>query len=69
MGDGWLRNPADGWTYRFHRDEKSWLRDPPHKEAWSKDNDEWDEECSDYDSQYKEKLTKMQRRNIGSDRY
>ena len=28
MGDGWLRNPSDGWTYRFHRDEKSWLRDP-----------------------------------------
>ena len=28
MGDGWLRNPKDGWTYRFQRDEKSWLRDP-----------------------------------------
>ena len=28
MGDGWLRNPSDGWTYRFHRDDKSWLRDP-----------------------------------------
>ena len=28
MGDGWLKNPSDGWTYRFHRDDKSWLRDP-----------------------------------------
>ena len=28
MGDGWLRNPKDGWTYRFQRDEKSWSRDP-----------------------------------------
>tara|TARA_B100001939_G_C16831180_1_gene568759 strand:- start:623 stop:871 length:249 start_codon:yes stop_codon:yes gene_type:complete len=28
MGDGWLKNPSDGWTYRFHRDEKSWVRDP-----------------------------------------
>ena len=28
MGDGWLRNPKDGWTYRFQRDEKSWGRDP-----------------------------------------
>ena len=28
MRDGWLMNPTDGWTYRFHRDEKSWLRDP-----------------------------------------
>ena len=28
MRDGWLKNPSDGWTYRFHRDEKSWLRDP-----------------------------------------
>ena len=28
MGEGWLRNPKDGWTYRFQRDEKSWLQDP-----------------------------------------
>jgi len=28
MAGGWLRNPQDGWTYRFHRDEKSWLRNP-----------------------------------------
>ena len=21
-------NPTDGWTYRFHPDEKSWFRDP-----------------------------------------
>ena len=28
MGDGWLRNPQDGWTYRFQRDEKSWSVDP-----------------------------------------
>ena len=28
MREGWLRNPKDGWTYRFQRDEKSWLQDP-----------------------------------------
>ena len=28
MGDGWLRNPGLGWTYRFHRDDRSWIRDP-----------------------------------------
>ena len=28
MKEGWLRNPDDGWTYRFQRDEKSWVRDP-----------------------------------------
>ena len=27
MGDGWLMNPEDRWTYRFHRDDKAWLRD------------------------------------------
>ena len=27
MGDGWLWNPKDGWTYRFQRYEKSWLQD------------------------------------------
>ena len=25
--DGWLMNPSDNWTYRFHRDEKRWVRD------------------------------------------
>ena len=28
MGDGWLSDPETTWTYRFHRDDKSWLRDP-----------------------------------------
>ena len=28
MGDGWLTNPETSWTYRFHRDENSWLCDP-----------------------------------------
>ena len=28
MGDGWLRNPDDVWTYRFQREEKSWSLDP-----------------------------------------
>ena len=28
MGGGWLRNPEDGWTYRFDRDEKAWAKDP-----------------------------------------
>ena len=28
VGDGWLRNPKDGWTYRFQLDEKSWSLDP-----------------------------------------
>ena len=28
MGEGWLRNPEDGWTYRFQRDERSWSLDP-----------------------------------------
>ena len=27
MAEGWLMNPSDRWTYRFHRDEKSWVRD------------------------------------------
>ena len=49
--------------------KKSWLRDTPLKEAWSKDNDEWDDECSDYDTQYTERRAKMQRRSLGSDRY
>ena len=28
MGGGWLSDPEATWTYRFHRDDKSWLRDP-----------------------------------------
>ena len=28
MGDGWLMDPEDRWTYRFHRDDKAWFRDP-----------------------------------------
>jgi hypothetical protein len=28
MREGWLLNPKDGWTYRFHRDERSWVQDP-----------------------------------------
>ena len=28
MHEGWLMNLSDQWTYRFHRDEKSWLRNP-----------------------------------------
>ena len=26
--EGWLINPETQWAYRFHRDEKSWIRDP-----------------------------------------
>ena len=26
--DGWLTSEKEGWTLRFHLDEKSWLRDP-----------------------------------------
>ena len=27
--DGWLMTPGrEKWTYRFHRDDKSWVRDP-----------------------------------------
>ena len=26
--EGWLLNEETRWAYRFHRDEKSWLRDP-----------------------------------------
>ncbi len=28
MGDGWLCNAEQGWTCRFHRDDKSWVKDP-----------------------------------------
>jgi len=49
--------------------KSSWLRDTPILEAWSKNNNKWDDECSDYDTQVMEKRTKMQRRSLGSDRY
>ena len=26
--EGWLLHPETKWAYRFHRDEKSWIRDP-----------------------------------------
>ena len=26
--EGWLLHPESKWAYRFHRDEKSWIRDP-----------------------------------------
>jgi len=26
--EGWLLDPKSKWAYRFHRDEKSWIRDP-----------------------------------------
>ena len=28
MRKGWLRDPGDKWSWRFHRDEKAWIRDP-----------------------------------------
>ena len=28
MREGWLLNEETKWAYRFHRDEKSWVRDP-----------------------------------------
>ena len=28
MQEGWLLDRDRCWAYRFHRDEKSWLRDP-----------------------------------------
>lgn len=29
MHEGWLMaTDAERWTYRFHRDDKSWTRDP-----------------------------------------
>ena len=28
MADGWLIDSENYWVARFHRDEKSWLRDP-----------------------------------------
>lgn len=28
MAEGWLIDPGTQWVYRFHRDDKSWIRDP-----------------------------------------
>ena len=28
LGDKGVMNPKDRWTYRFHRDEKAWVRGP-----------------------------------------
>ena len=28
MREGWLMNPEDRWTYRFHRNDKAWFREP-----------------------------------------
>ena len=28
MREGWLLNEETKWAFRFHRDEKSWVRDP-----------------------------------------
>ena len=50
--------------------KRSWLYDAPKQEVWNKKNDDaWDDECSDYDTQFKEKRAKMQRRSLGPDRY
>lgn len=28
MREGWLMDPQTRWTYRFHRDDRSWYQDP-----------------------------------------
>ena len=28
MGEGWLVDPGTNWVWRFHRDDKAWVRDP-----------------------------------------
>ena len=28
MGEGWLIDSDNHWIWRFHRDEKAWIRDP-----------------------------------------
>ena len=28
MGEGWLIDADNHWIWRFHRDEKAWIRDP-----------------------------------------
>ena len=28
MREGWLVDPGTNWVWRFHRDDKAWVRDP-----------------------------------------
>ena len=28
MHEGWLVGPGTNWVWRFHRDDKAWVRDP-----------------------------------------
>ena len=28
MPEGWLVDPGTNWVWRFHRDDKAWVRDP-----------------------------------------
>ena len=28
MGEGWLVDSDDCWIWRFHRDQKGWIKDP-----------------------------------------
>jgi len=28
MREGWLVDPETNWVWRFHRDDKAWVRDP-----------------------------------------
>ena len=28
MREGWLVDPGANWVWRFHRDDKAWVRDP-----------------------------------------
>ena len=28
MSEGWLVGPGTNWVWRFHRDDKAWVRDP-----------------------------------------
>ena len=28
MREGWLVDPGTNWVWRFHRDDKGWVRDP-----------------------------------------
>ncbi len=28
MHEGWLVDPGTNWVWRFHRDDKAWVRDP-----------------------------------------
>ena len=28
MLEGWLVDPGTNWVWRFHRDDKAWVRDP-----------------------------------------